>query len=96
MDYEKKIKERAEKAESGKKLLAIKHKMERAIRMCREETVIKVYVENQGQDPAYPITETCQIVGEFRDGVIEAMKKMLAEVDREIEEKFKEDENHGK
>ena len=89
MDYEKKIKELADKAESGKKLLAIKNKMERAIRMCRETTVIKVYIENKREDPAYPNTETCQIVGEYRNGIIETMKMQLAEVNREIEEKFK-------
>ena len=89
MDYEKKIKELADKAESGKKLLAIKYNMERAIKMFRENTTIKVYIENQGKDPAYPNTETCQIVGEYRNGIIEAMKLQLAEVNREIEEKFK-------
>ena len=63
--------------------------MEQAIRMCRETTKIKVYIENQGQDPAYPNTETCQIVGEYRDGIIETMKMQLAAVNREIEEQFK-------
>ncbi len=94
MDYAQKVKELREATREAETLFAFKNKVEGTLRLFRENSTVRVVVENNGVDvKGYPTetTESCQIVGDFRERVMEALKAQLEAINQEFEEKFKED-----
>ena len=93
MDYNEKVIELRDKASEAENLLRFRNQVKDVVELFREGSKIKVYIENHGSDvKGYPVTrsESCVVIDEYREGVIEALKAQLERANQELEEMFKE------
>ena len=93
MNYNEKVQELRGKVSAAENLLRFRNQVRDVVDLFREGSKIKVYIENHGSDvKGYPVTrsESCFVVEEFREGIIEALKAQLERANQEMEEMFKE------
>ena len=94
MDYKEKVERLKANARDAENLLAFRNRVRDVVELFRDSSKVKVYIENNGSDAkGYPVTrsESCPVVEEYREGIIEILKGQLERVNKELEELFGED-----